>query len=192
MKKDKGFPIKELVVAYLAISKAMYWIGIIAEAEGFHGMWSAVLERLLTRDIVTILLLISIYAFEYMYVMKQKRWSGNLAQAIIIGVGYVMFAVILFAYLLVLNVVLQDNFTLRSFVVVFFSSDLLAMSISYFVIAAFIYGKESLKKKEAYAYAVEIQSDDIKLETLKALLDDGVLSQEEFEIQKVKLLDVQY
>ena len=190
MKKEKTFPIKEMVVAYLAISKAMYWFNIIAMAEGLDGVGSAVLERLINQDIVIILFVIFIYAFEYIFVIKQKKWSGNLAQGILIGVGYVIFIVILFIYVLVLNLTLQETFNLRSFFQGFFGGDLLTFSISYFTIAGYIFVKESFKKKEAYSYALDIQSKDIRLETLKALLDDGVLSQEEFDIQKVKLIEV--
>ena len=190
MKKEKGFPVKETVVAYLAISKAMYWINIITAADGLSGVWSAILERLLERDIVIVLFIISVYTFEYIFIMKRKKWSGNLAQVILIGIGYVMFVVILFVYLLLMNWIVQESFSLRSFLTGFFGGGLLSLSVSYIIIAGFIFGKESLKKKEAYAYALDIQSKDIKLETLKSLLDDGVLSQEEFDIQKAKLLEV--
>ena len=190
VKKKGRFPIKDMVVAYLAISKAMYWLSIVAGAEGFDGVWRAVLERLIGRDIVIILLVISIYTFEYIFVIKRKKWTGNLAQAVLIAIGYVIYVVIVFAYILVLNLILQESFNLRSFLEGFFRRDFLNLSISYFIIAAFIFLKESFKKKEAYTYALEIQCKDIKLETLKALLDDGVLSQEEFDIQKVKLLEM--
>ena len=177
-----------MVVAYLAISKAMYWLNIIGTAEGLDGVWSAVLERLIQRDIVIILFVICVYTFEYMFVMKQKKWSGNLAQVILIGVGYVMFIVILTTYVLVLNWVLMESFNLRDFFVGFLIGEFFAFTVSYFVIAGFIFVKESLKKKEVYSYALDIQSKDIKLEMLQELLDDGVLSKEEFEIQKGKLL----
>ena len=178
-----------MVFAYLAISKAMYWFNIVAEAEGLDGVGSAVLDRLINQDIVIILFVIFIYTFEYMFVIKQKKWSGTLAQGILIGIGYVMFIVILFTYILVLNLTMLESFNLRSFFQGFFGGDLLTFSISYFVIAGYIFVKESFKKKEAYAYALDIQSKDIKLEMLKALLDDGILSQEDFDIQKVKLLE---
>ena len=187
MKKEKGFPVKEMIFAYLAISKAMYWLGIISVAEGVGGVWGAIWERLITRDIVIILLVISIYVFEYMFVIKRKKWTGNLAQVIIIGTGYVIYAVIVFTYVLVLNLVLQEYFDLLYFLAGFFRRDFFSLTISYFVIAGFVFVKESFKKKEAYAYALDIQRSDIKLEMLNSLLDDGVLSQEEFDIQKAKL-----
>ena len=188
--EKKDLPIKEMLLAYLAISKVVHWFNIIAVAEGIDGVWAAVLERLIQRDIVIILFLISVYAFEYMFIMKRKKWSGNLAQIILISIGYVMSVLILFAYALMLTLILQDLFNLREFIGVFFGGDLLTFSISYFVIAGFILGKESFKKKEACAYILDIQSKDIKLEMLKALLDGGVLSQEAFEKQKAKLMEV--
>ena len=178
-----------MVFAYLAISKAMYWFNIVAMAEGLDGVGSAVLERLIYQDIVIILFVIFIYTFEYLFVIKQKKWSGILAQGILIGIGYVMFVVILFTYVLVLNWTVQESFNLPSFFQGFFGNDLLTFSISYFVIAGYIFVKESFKKKEAYAYALDIQSKDIKLAMLTALLDDGALSREDFDIQRVKLLE---
>ena len=189
MKKVKGLPIKEMLVAYLAISKASYWLNLIATAEGFDGVWGAVLERLLSRDIMIILLVIAVYTFEYMFVMKRKKWSGNLAQAIVIGIGYVMFVIIAFTYLLAINWILQDSFDVRSFLTEGFWGNFFNLTISYFVIAGFVFVKESLKEKEAYAYALDIQKKDIILETLNALHDDGALSQEDFDIQKAKLLE---
>ena len=190
MKKEKGFPIKEMLVAYLAISKVIYWLNLIAVSESFEGVWSAVLERLISRDIVIILLIISIYAFEYMFVMKRKKWNGNLAQVILVGIGYVMYVVIAVTYLLVMNWILQESFDVWSFLAENFGGNLLNLTVGYFVIAGFIFVKESFKKKEAYAYALDIQSDDIKLEMLNAMLDDGDLTQEAFEKQKAKLMEV--
>ena len=188
MKKVKDLPIKEMIFAYLAISKVSYWLNLIAGAEGFEGVWSGVLERLLSRDIIIILLVISIYTFEYMFIMKRKKWSGNLAQVIIVGIGFVMYIVIANTYLLVINWILQDSFNVWSFLERSLRGNLLNLTISYFVIAGVVFLKETFKKKEAYAYPLDIQRKDIKLETLKALLDDGVLSQEDFDVQKVKLL----
>ena len=190
MKKEKRFPIKEMFFAFLAVSKAFYYLNIIAAADGFEGVLSAMLERFLGRDIIIILLIIFIYSFDYMFVMKQKKWTGNLAQVILIAIGYVMYVAITFIYLLVLNWISSETFNMWLFLELFFMGTLFSLSIVYFIIAGFIAAKEAFKKKEAYEYALDIQSNAIKLEMLKAMFDDGDLTQEAFEKQKAKLMEV--
>ena len=190
MKKEKRFPIKEMFFAFLAVSKLVYYLNIIAAADGFEGVLSAMLERFLGRDIIIILLIIFVYSFEYMFVMKQKKWTGNLAQIILIAVGYVMYVLITFIYLLMMNWISSETFNMWSFLELFFIGNLLSLSIIYFIIAGFIFVKETFKKKEAYAYALDIHSDEIKLEMLKAMLDDGDLTQEAFEKQTAMLMEV--
>ena len=122
--------------------------------------------------------------------MKQKKWTGNLAQIIIIAVGYVMNIFIAFIYFLVMDWISSETFNIWSLLESFITDNLLDLSIIYFIIAGFILAKETFKKKEAYAYALDIQSYDIKLEMLKAMLDDGDITQEAFEKQKTKLTEV--
>jgi hypothetical protein len=66
---------------------------------------------------------------------------------------------------------------------------MLNWTVTFFIIMAAMTAKEHFKKKEASKYALNIQSTDIKLEMLETLLDEGALSQEEFEKQKGKLLE---
>ena len=44
MKKEKRFPVKEMIFAFLAVSKAFYYLNIIAAADGFEGVLSAMLD----------------------------------------------------------------------------------------------------------------------------------------------------
>ena len=183
-KTRKWLPIKEMLFTYLAISKMMYWLNIVTEASGFDGVLHAVLERLINRDIVLILVIVFLYVLEHKFIMNQK-WNNFLAQVILIIVGYVLFSVILITYVWVLHLIFTTNFSIR----VFMGSYLAGWTITYFVIAIAAAVQEHFKKKAASEYAIDIKSMNIKLEMLQALLNDGVLSQEEFDMQKVRLLE---
>ena len=162
-----------------------YWLEVIAVADNITGVWSAVFERLIGRDIIIILLLVCVYCFEYLVIMRQNKWKGLMSQVIVILFGLVMFICIYTIYFIFLYFSFTGEINFWGIV-----ASLLPWSLGYFICAAFIFIKEYFKKKEAYDYALEIQTADVKLELLKALLNDGVLTQEEFDEQKVKLLEV--
>ena len=183
MKKINWTPIKEMLFTYLAINKIMYWIGVIFSADGFYGVGTAVMERLLERDIVLILLLVFMYVFEYGFVLKQKKWKGVYAQIIIVLFGYVAYCAIIFAYNLVLSWIFSRPFNIAGLLM-----QMPLLTAVFFVIAGAVAAKEHFKKKMAPEYVSDAKSAEIKLEMLDELLDDGAISQEECEKQKGKIL----
>ena len=186
MKKINWTPIKEMLFTYLAINKIMYWMSVIFSAEGFYGVGTAVAERLLGRDIVLILLIVFMYAFEYGFVLKQKKWKGIYAQIIIILFGYVLYCAILIVYNLTLGLIFTGSFDISGLSGLLRQMPLL--TVSYFIIVTVVTAKENLKKKMAPEYVSDSKSTEIKLEMLDELLDDGAISREECEKQKGKLL----
>ena len=177
--------IKSILFAYLLISKMWYWMEIIAHVDGFTGVGSAVLERLVNRDIVIILLLVCIYSFEHLIILKQKKWNSFLSQVVVVLFGFVMYIGIFSTYSVILSFISIGEINVGNII-----ANLLPMSFIYIIFATIIFMKVYFKKKEAYDYAVDIQTADIKLEVLNSLLEDGVLTQEEFDNQKAKLLEV--
>ena len=184
-KKRDLSSLKEMVFTYLAINKIMYWIGVASETDGLEGVGQAVLQRLLNRDIVLILVIVFMYIFEYKFVMKQKRWTGIFAQIIIGIVGYVVFSVILITYQWAIHLIFSAPFDIIAFL-----GTMPGWTAIFFIVMVVLMAKEHFKKKSASEYALDIQSTNIKLEMLEALLDDGALSQEEFDKQKDKLFGV--
>ena len=187
MKKRNWTPIKEMLFAYLAINKMLYWINIIPAASDFGGVTHVILERLIQRDIVLILVIVFIYFFEEKVILKQNRWNGFLGQIMLAVGGYGMFSIVMVTYLWVLNLILSTPVNMGTILT---SPFMLEQTIIFFIIMAVLIVKEHFKKKEASNYALGIQSTNIKLEVLNTLLEDGALNQEEFERQKVKLLDM--
>ena len=182
MKKRDWTIIKTILFSYLAISKMIYWVEVIAYTDSLAGVGSAVFERFVYRDIMIILLLACIYYFEHLVILKQKKWNNLMSQIIVILFGLVMFICIYTVYFTILYFVIVGNVNFMGIL-----SNIVPLSTGYLILAAFLFIKEQFKEKEARAYAVDIQTVDVKLEVLKALLDDGVLTEEEFDRQKGKL-----
>ena len=184
VKKRKGQSIKEMLFTYLAISKILYWIGIISEGHDFEGIWRVVSQRLLEQDIVLILVVVFIHFSEKKFVLIQKKWRGILAQIVFIVSSYFMFIIIMLAYEVIISLIFSMPFNIVAFLL---SADMRNWTIIFFIIAFALISKENFKKKEAAEYALDIQTSNIQLEMLEVLLADGVLSQEEFDKQKMKL-----
>ena len=185
MKKSSWTSIKEMLFAYFAISKMLYWAHIIVTVDNFEIAWQTIWQRFLTQDIVLIIFIVFIYFFEEKFVLKQKKWNGILAIVILTIVGYVIFCLIFVTQVWVVSWARSMPINIGSII---FSPFMLNMTIVYFVIAIAMNIKERFKKKEALKYAANIQTANIKIEMLKSLLSEGILNQEEFDNQKTKLL----
>ena len=183
VEKKKWLPVKQMLVTYLAISKMLYWINVISTAQGLEGMWRAISERLLYRDIVLIIFIVFIYIFEYQFIEKQQKWTGISAQIKLNIVGCAMLLIILTTYVWVTSLIRSVPFD----VVLFLRGHMLNYMVIYSIIAGTLTAKESYKKKEAAEYALDIQCTNIKCEMLECLLAEGVLSKEEFDKQRAKL-----
>ena len=185
MKKENWSSIKEMVFAYLAISKMLYWISIIPTVNNLQGMGRVVLERLLERDFVLITFIVGIHFFEKKFILQQDRWRGVSGQIMLAISGYGMFTIILLTFIWGVGLILSTPVNMGELLSGPYMRN---MTMIYFIIFGAMTVKEHFKKKEASEYALDIQSTNIKLEMLKTLLEDGALSQEEFDKQKVKLL----
>ena len=175
-----------MLFSYLAISKMLYWINFIFA--GYEDVWRVVLQRFLTQDILIIIVVVFIYFFEHKFVLKQKKLNSTLADIITAIGGYIIFFVVALIYVMIVDSQLP---TPANIWLIITSDFMINLTVVYFIIFVALTMKERFKKKEAYNYAVDIQSMDIKMEMLKTLLDDGVLSQDEFDKQEAKLLETQ-
>ena len=181
MRKGNGPSIKAMLLIYLAISKIIYWINIMPA--DFENAGRIIWERLLERDIVLIAVIVIMYFLE----QKLKKRNRLLMHIILFVGGYVIFSITLIAFVFVLNLIRSIPTDIGA---ILLSPFMLRWTITFFIIMVVMTVKEYVKKKEASECALDIQSTDIELEMLKSLLDDGILSQEEFDKQKAKLLEV--
>ena len=187
--KNKSWisPIKEILFMYLAASKIIYWMDVAVTADGLDNVWRTVLERLLYRDIGLILILVFMYMFEKVIILKQGKFRlrGVWPHVILAVCGYVVFVAIVTGYSWLFHLIYSEPFSLRAFL---FSGFMFNGTIIFFVVTTALTVKDYFKQKSATEYALDIQSTDIKLEMLGTLLDDGVLSRDDYEEQRSKVI----
>ena len=185
-KKSKKSEIWAMLFAYLTISKMFYWLNLISDAvnEGdLSTVGNAVLTRLLAQDmliILGILLVTCLEKFVLSRVSKYKKIWRQIAEHIAI---YLLMQGVIFVYFqvrtLILGIPLNWNWG-ESFII---------GGILYLIIAGVLEIKGFLKKKELTECAPVLSADE-KLAMLKTLLDNSVLTQEEYDRKKGELLDL--
>lgn len=146
-KKKSAFTFKELLFAYLAISKLMYWVNNISSIgnEGFPAIANMVINRLLGQDIMVIWILIAMFLLEH-YIRTHPAVKGGILTTILVyGIGYLIYVTSIILYTLfmifVTDTVINDWFM---YIVNF--------SVFYIIACVFLHIKDRLKKKEAEMY----------------------------------------
>ena len=136
MKPKKWSGVKEGIIMFLAISKIMYWMNIIAEAaqSDFENAWGHIVDRILTRDLPIILVIASIIIIE--------RSKGN--RYFKLAVGYVSFITITFIYMIALQWIFQSDAQQGLQI---FRESFLILTIQYIVIACILSMKEHFSQK---------------------------------------------
>lgn len=183
MKKERFLPIKEMLFSYLAISKILYWSNTIAaiDQRDLGGVGDAVLTRLLDRDLMLISIVILFYFLEKL-IFKKYRDSGILKHIVLYAAGFVGMIGLFYFY----------TWIVSWFVVVEFPNlgAMLGNSIVWYVVIIIALNvKQYFKSKgEGTSASAPPQGTDNKLAMLKSLLDDGILTQEEFDCKKEKIL----
>ena len=183
-KKAKWLPIKEIVVTYLALSKVLYWVDIVGNMEqgGFGNVANAVLMRLLQRDILLIASIIMFFVLEKLLMEKLK--SSNLMKNVMLyAVGFVGMVGIFYVYLWIMSWFFEVTFPTPWMVV---SNMIIGYGVAMVFLNIKYYFKDKEKAKLAQAVAAECADD--KMTMLKILLEDGVLTQEEFNDKKERIV----
>ena len=184
-KKKSIFSLKELIVAYLAISKLMYWMNVIenlaGEQDGVTGVLWAFLQRFLVQDLLTIWILVAMFLIEH-YISNHPAITKGWARHILVyGIGYVIYVLSIVGYMNLLALVIYVNISS-------WAEFILGFSVFYIAACFFLSAKEHVKKKEA----VEILQNDADAEKskamLSALLTRGILTQAEY-LDKIEKLE---
>ena len=188
--KKNWSPAKEILFGYLAINKILYWINFIfnMDQNDLEGMREAVLERLLSWDLILIIGVIAFYHLDKLISLRKSKYSDIFEFALFHAIGYVMLFVIIFIYNMILNLLFSpENFSLGEFV-----SDIMSFIPNYtlFYFLAAVAMEVKYRAKEKKKESSEAQSIEDKLVMLKFLLDDGILTQEEFDFKKDWLLSM--
>jgi len=183
-KKGKRSAIWGMLFAYLAISKILYWYNIILAAlyqGNLMAMGEAVLMRLLTQDVPIISGVLIMFYMEKFYHLKISKLNKALNQVMAHIIAYLLFMgiVILYFWVMILFFDFFQNIN--------WGENLIYTSIAYLIVVIVLEIKQHFKKKEMTEY-IPILNESEKLTLLKTLLDNNVLTQEEYDSKKEKLL----
>lgn len=177
--KKSGFNFKQLLFGYLAVTKVLYWINAIAYLDNFGEFGIMFLNRLISQDIMVILILTAMHFLER-YIFNGKNDNDLMANVKHYTIGLVIFIALITGY----------NFLLMPFVDFYIDNwftFFLNQVIVYSIIAVFLHIKSNLKQKEAKQYIPDADTEAGKISLLTALRDAGVLTQEEFETKSLQV-----
>ncbi|MCL2854487.1 MAG: hypothetical protein FWE21_02585 [Defluviitaleaceae bacterium] len=169
-KKDKWKAIKEMVFAYLAVTKIMYWFGLIntVNQDGAGDLWQTVLARILHQDLPLVITVVLFHFLDKMIRLRRSKYSKVLEYIVFYAIGFVAIVGIYFIHgLLVFGI------NAMTYMVNF----LVNFAIGYIIVAAILEIKYRIKFKS------KPLADD-RCAMLQTLLDDGILTQEEFDSKK--------
>jgi len=182
-KKGKLSPVKEILFTYLAISKIIYWFNTITAMDhsNLAGVGEAVLMRLLGHDIMIVLGVVAFFFLDKFIEFKKSKQNKILDNIIYYAAGYVVLLGVSQAYMWVLSWFFEFTPT-GSWVVS------IAYTFAMYLVVVIAFNiKYHFKAKEKSEY-LSVKTTDDKIAVLKNLLDEGVLTQEEFDGKKEKLL----
>jgi hypothetical protein len=194
VKKGKWASIKSILFAYLALNKILYWFNTITSLEqaDFSAVIDAILSRFLAQDLIVIVILIAFFYLEKKIEQKKAKYNNMFRTVLLYGIGYVMFVGIAMIYNLLLTLFYAPpNFTVIGFARSFLSF-IPTLTIWFIVAAVALEIKQYFKSKEKEGPAdIRLsQSTDDKISMLQTLLEDGILTQEEFDRKKTRLQSV--
>ena len=184
MKKTKSRAIKEMLFTYLAISKIFYWYNTInaLSLSDAGRVGEAVLGRFLEQDFLIIASIVVFFYLERMITFRKSKYSKVWENILFYGVSYVILIGMIIGYNVALNLILTGTAVFPRNWGAFFGNTF----VLYAMIMSILNFKEYLKRKEKAIYANEPSTRNVeeKLSMLKALLEDGVLTQAEFDHKK--------
>ncbi|MCL1996594.1 MAG: SHOCT domain-containing protein [Defluviitaleaceae bacterium] len=181
----------QLLFLYLAISKVLYWFDLVNDAGSFtvNIALDVLLPRILFRDLPLIVVLVIYYFIVYslhkMHHEKQDtKHSKIIKQIALYAAGYVVVLAVRFLHFWILIWAGLVNLAELSW-----GDEFLSTTSAYLVVAIAMFVKESSAKFSAKKKKVVSKSAEDKIEMLEILLDDGILTQEEFETKKLRVLE---
>ncbi|MCL2396540.1 MAG: SHOCT domain-containing protein [Defluviitaleaceae bacterium] len=189
--KKSWSPIKEMLFTYLAITKILYWVNTIAamNQNDLGSAGEAVLMRLINQDAMLIVGVVAFYFLDKRIALKKSKYSSILEYVIFYAVGYVVLMGIAFVYNAAMGLIFSAQYFSWGEFVSAFIGFLPGVTLGYLAVVVIFEIKHYFKKKTAPGYEPPAKSAEDKLAMLKILLDDGVLTQEEFDCKKGKLMD---
>jgi len=184
MEKTKGTAFKEMLFTYLAISKFFYWMNTISalNLSDAGNVGQAVLERFLNQDFLIIAGVVVFFWLERTITLRKSKYSKVWENMLFYGIGFVILTGMIVGYTALLNLIFVRTLVLPSDGGTF----LMTTFVIYAMMMSVLNFKDYLKRKEKAIYAnkLSVRSAGDRLTMLQALLDDGVLTQDEFDCKE--------
>ena len=188
VKNGKWSTVKEMLFTYLAITKILYWINTITamNQSDLDSVGRAVLTRLMNQDIMIILGVIAFFFLEKAIALKRSKYSTVLQSIMLYAVGYVMLLAIMFIYFLIISLI-YGSVQVDSW------GALIGYNLFLYIVICIVLEIKERFKAKGKKPPEDIQparSTEDKLSMLQALLDDGIVTQEEFDSKKEMVLNM--
>ena len=185
-------PIKEVLFTFLAINKVLQYLNYFnaIDQADFGEAAEALFVRIIESDLLIILGVIAFFFLDKQIERKKIKYNSIIINVITYAVGYVVLMGIAFIYSLTLTIIFAVDFSFSMYLNNFVSV-IPGATFSYLVIVIVLEIKYYFKNKEKEKAAESMlsESSEDKLRMLKILFDDELLSQEEYDIKKEKLLN---
>ena len=184
VKKGKRTTLWEMLFVYLAVSKIVYWVNFIAVAffQGdIRAVGEAVLTRLLNQDVLIILGILLVFCVERFTERKMLRFKKVWVRVIEYIVIYLLIMGIAFTYFWVASFILGRSINWD------WGANLIYGAILLLAISVVLEIKYYFKKKEKTVYSPVLNTEE-KLTMLKTLLDNNVITQDEYEDKEKTLV----
>jgi len=183
--KAKRSAFRQMVFSYLIVSKALYYFEMIGAALLQGGFWAVsetILTRLLTRDLLIILIILITFNTDKLVPQKIAKNNRVLNQVIVHTIDYIL-------YMGIMSLYFWGTMFFGLFEGMNWRIILINLSALYVIILVAIESKKYMKKKEMTAYTHVLNKDE-KLAMLKTLFDNDVLTLDEYDSKKEKVLGV--
>ncbi|MCL2403764.1 MAG: SHOCT domain-containing protein [Coriobacteriia bacterium] len=182
MKKIAWGPLKEILFIYLAVNQIYYWFSIVISTrqDGLGSLLEFTFERFLLQDMFIIMGIIVFYYLEKIILSSRAKVNKVVKYALIYGAGYLVLGAITLAYL----ELLRRIFPLPAEP---FSQTFIIFTLLYLSVIIMLEVREYFQSKKALKQTSPTDLSD-KISLLETLLKDGILTQEEFDSKKKKIL----
>jgi len=190
-KKSNWSAVKEMVFTYLAINKIMYWMGFVANIEqgDMGGVGRAVISRVIYQDAPLILGVVAFFFLDRAITMKRTKYSKIMENVMFYAIGFVIIMGIYVVYLGILSLFTPITFAAESFGAESWVAVIGSAFLMYLVASIVLNIKQYFKDKVKSDNTTQASSTD-RLSMLNILLEDGILTQEEFDNKKEKVLAI--
>ena len=177
----------DMLFIYLAVSKILYWFNTfyMLFQEDLATAIEAFLLRLLNQDFMIIVGVVLFFKLEAMVEKRKSKENALLATILLYVIGYILLMGTSIAYTFILSLFTGES---MNFSELFYFIRL--SIIWYLMIIVVLSIKDFLKNREKKLAEIDPEkySKEEKLSMLEVLLRDGVLTQEEFDIKKERVL----